>query len=80
MYLKKIILLLIIFILISCKKDRDCECTIITENTLGIITKQPSQTTTYKKINKREAKIVCTKTTTTNLITGNSTTTNCKLK
>ena len=80
MCLKKIILLLVIFILISCKKDRDCECTIITESTLGVITQQPPQTTTYKKINKREAKIICSKTTTTNLITGNSITTNCKLK
>jgi len=80
MYLKKIILLLVLFILISCKKDRDCECTIITESSLGIVIQQPPQTTTFKKINKREAKIICAKTTTTNLITGNSTTNNCKLK
>lgn len=57
---KKIIVAIFVINLIftSCKKDRNCECSVTTTNFTGTTT-SPKQTTTYKKIKKSEAKDIC---------------------
>lgn len=48
--------------LASCKKDRTCECTYTSTSSYGTNnTISHTETTTYKKIKKADAKYMCTK-------------------
>lgn len=43
----------------SCKKERKCECTQTTTSSGGTVTVYPTETVTFKKIKKGEAKDMC---------------------
>lgn len=83
--MKKIILLAVAFAtvsLVSCKKDRTCECTTTTTQTNGTTTTGNPSTTTYKKVKKSDATYMCQKSTYKN-VDDNGTYTSvsdCKLK
>lgn len=70
--------------LASCKKERTCECT-YTQSGVTNVTSH-TESTTYTKIKKADAKYLCTKdntTTTTTYVGGSSSgtsTSDCKLK
>jgi hypothetical protein len=67
----------------SCKKDRNCECTITYTDQNGITQASPATTVTYTKIKKSEVTSICQKTTTKTEDENQNTTTrveDCKLK
>lgn len=69
--------------LISCKKDRQCECTLTSTDTKGTVRTYPAEVTTLKDISKSEAKSYCQKSTSTYVNEGGATSTevnDCKLK
>jgi hypothetical protein len=67
----------------SCKKDRDCVCTTTYTDKNGAVTTFPEQTVTIKKVNKGDAKTLCSKTTDVSVDEAGRTTTrvdDCKIK
>jgi len=83
--MKKILLLPIAFLalgLFSCKKDRDCKCTVTHTSSSGNVTTDIDQVTTYTDIRKSGAKSRCQNYTTVNVNSNGGTSTTkgeCKL-
>lgn len=71
--------------LVSCKKDRTCECTrtsTYSNGTTSVSSTDPVETITLKEVKGGEAKTLCQKMTSTNTYstTTNTSVNDCKLK
>lgn len=84
--MKKTTLLIIAafaFCIMSCKKDRTCECVTTHTSSNGNVTTTPNDNITYREIKKGQAKDLCQKSTRVYVGSSGSTTTDvydCKLK
>jgi hypothetical protein len=84
--MKKTTLMVICVLVVSatsCKKDRNCECTVTYTNQKGVTEASPATTVTYTKIKKSEAQSICQKTTIKSVDENqntNTTVNDCKLK
>ena len=81
--IKLVISIVIFCVLLSCKKDRQCECTATTLSPSGNTTTAPTKIETYKNMKLSEAKSICQRST---IVTANAqgsvttVTNDCKLK